>query len=147
MTAAQQIPRPRARGFALMMAVFMIVTLAAIAVYLLTISTGQLEAAIQDEQGARAHQAARSGIDWGAYRLLRDSNCAAFQRLTFLQPELAGFHAEVVCALEAAETEGAVSVNAYRITATGCNRDPCGPANTNPTYVERQLELIATREF
>jgi len=148
MNALQQMHSPRVRGFALMMAVFMIVTLAAIAVYLLTISTGQLEAATQDEQGARASQAARSGIDWGAYQLLRNTgNCPAFQRLTFAQPGLLGFHAEVVCAIEAAETEGAVSVDAHRITVTGCNRNPCGTANTDPTYVERQLMLVVTREF
>ena len=149
MTALHQIRSLRARGFALMMAIFMIITLAAIAVYLLTISTGQVEAATQDEQGTRANQAARSGIDWGAYQLLRPigSNCPAFQRLTFAQPGLLGFHAEVVCALETNELEGTVTVIAYRIIVTGCNRNPCGIVNADATYVERQLELVATREL
>jgi MSHA biogenesis protein MshP len=133
------------RGFALMMAIFIIITLAAIGTYLLTISTGQLEAAIQDEQGARAYQAARAGLDWGAYQRLRNSSCTLLQPLTFTPPGLAGFRAEVACVLLVTETEGTTPVNVYRITSTGCNSSPCGPANTGATYVERQLELILTQ--
>lgn len=141
----QHKSRP-ARGFALMMAIFVLVTLAAIGTYLLTISTGQLEAAIQDEQGARAYQAARSGIDWGAYQQLRNASCLApIQSLVFTQPGLAGFRAEVTCVLLVTETEGTTPVNVFRITATGCNRNPCGAANVDATYVERQLELILTQ--
>ena len=67
----------QARGFVLMLALFMIVSLAAIGVYLLTVATGQLEAGIQDEQGARAYQAARAGLEWGAYQVLRNPGFAA----------------------------------------------------------------------
>ncbi len=141
----QHKSRP-ARGFALMMAIFVLVTLAAIGTYLLTISTGQLEAAIQDEQGARAYQAARSGIDWGAYQQLRNGSCLApIQSLVFTQPGLAGFRAEVTCVALVNEPEGGTAVNVFRITATGCNSNACGPANTAATYVERQLELILTQ--
>ena len=150
------------RGFALMMAVFMIVTLAAIGVYLLTMSTGQLEAASQDEQATRAYQAARSGIDWGAYQLLQTSPPSAFaagctggaasQNLTFTAPELSGpagsarsFRAEVACTRIGNETEATVPILIYRITVTGCNGSPtaCG-TSIGPTYVERQLQLTLT---
>ncbi|MGA8004547.1 MAG: hypothetical protein WCA17_00450, partial [Burkholderiales bacterium] len=40
--------------------------------YLLTVSTLQQETSAADEMGARAYQAAHSGIDWGLYELLRD---------------------------------------------------------------------------
>lgn len=129
------------RGFALIMAVFIIVSLASIGAYLLTVSIGQVEAGAQDEQGARAYQAARAGIDWGTYRLLRDSACAASSTLALSQ----GFFAEVACQVAGqAETEGANSVTPYRITATGCNRSPCGPP-LGPTYVERQLEVTLVK--
>jgi MSHA biogenesis protein MshP len=144
-----QHKRRSGKGFALMMAIFIIVTLAAIGTYLLTISTGQIEAAIQDEQAARAYQAARSGLDWGAYQQLRNSSCVLSQTLNFTQPGLLGFHAEVQCvSLVVNEAEGADLVSVYRITATGCNRTPCGPTNpasTDATYVERQLELTLTQ--
>ena len=142
----------RQAGFALMLALFLIVSLAAIGVYLLTISTAQVEAGIQDEQGARAFQAARTGIDWGAYQVLRNpgsvfaTTCAggapASQTITLVQG-LAGFYAEVACLRVGNETEGAVTVRVYRVTATGCNQSPCGGA-IGPTYVERQLQLTLT---
>lgn len=138
----------RHAGFALMMAVFMIVTLAAIAVYVLTISAGQLHATTQDEQSARAYQAARAGVDWAAYRLLHDNSCAS-QTLNFTPTWLSAFQAEVNCTAVGTETEGASTFTVYRITVTGCNANPCTPAtSTTPgsaTYVERQLQLTITK--
>lgn len=139
----------RRGGFALILALFLLVSLAAMGAYLLTVSTGQVAAGIQDEQGARAYQAARAGIDWGAFQLLRNSggtfatSCAggsATQPPFALAAGLAGFYAEVSCQRVGNETEGGVVVRVYRIRATGCNRTPCEGVAT-PTYVERQLEL------
>lgn len=141
-------PLRRARGFALILALFLLVSLFAIAAYLLTVSTGQLEAGLQDEQGARAYQAARAGIDWGAFQLLRNSggsfasNCAAGSAAQAfgLAEGLADYRAEVSCLLIGSETEGAATVQVFRLTATGCNRNPCG-SGVDATYVERQLQL------
>jgi MSHA biogenesis protein MshP len=127
-----------------MLAIFMIVTLAAIGVYVLTVSTGQIEAATQDEQATRAYQAARSGIDWAAFQLLRNGgDCAAInQTLTLPQ----GFFATVGCAVPAAtEFEGATARNVFQISATGCNNNPCPLIGAGPTYVERQLSLTLAR--
>jgi len=146
----------RCQGFALMMAVFMIVTMAAIGVYLVTISTGQIEAASQDEEATRAYQAARTGVDWGAYQLLRNpttnsfaTNCAGgagSQNLTFTPPQLSRFRAEVSCQRVGNETEAGVAAVVYRLTVTGCNGSPtaCG-VSVGPTYVERQLQLTLTQ--
>jgi MSHA biogenesis protein MshP len=144
------------RGFALMMAVFMIVTLAAIAVYLLTMSTGQLEAVTQDEQATRAYQAARTGVDWGAYQVLVNTvsgfatTCAAggapnTQNLV-LQQLLIGFRTEVTCQRVGSETEAGVPIVVYRLTVIGCNHTPaaCG-TSVDPTYVERQLQLTLAK--
>jgi len=146
----------RQAGFALMLALFLIVSLAAIAVYLLTVSTSQLEAGIQDEQGARAYQAARAGIDWGAYQVLQNpggplATCIAGgaqapQTLTFTATYLTGFYATVECSRVGSETEGTATVNVYRITSTGCNlATPCTTAQNAPNYVNRQLQLTITR--
>ncbi len=138
-----------ARGFVLMLAVFMIVTLAAIGVYVVTVSTGQVLAVSQDELGTRAYQSARTGLDWGAFQVLQNGGaCAASTTLTLgTMGGPAGadtFYAVVGCQ-GAAETEGAVSVSVYRITATGCNVNGCAPATPGQTYVERQLQLTITR--
>lgn len=135
----------RSGGFALIMAVFIIVTLAAIGVYLVTVSTGQVQAASQDEQGTRAYQAARAGLEWGAYRRLISSSCAASTPLTFTNPGLSGFRAEVTCVPVGSETEGAATVNVYLITSKGCNANPCAPAAPSQTYVERELQLTITQ--
>jgi MSHA biogenesis protein MshP len=137
--------RSRSEGFALMMAVFLIVTLAAIGTYLMTISIGQTEATSQDEQGARAYQAARAGVEWAAYQILRKTKeCSDVGAPLVLQQGLTGYFATVSC-VSSSETEAAVAVKIYTLTVTGCNRNPCGPANTGPTYVERQLQLTLSR--
>jgi len=146
------LPR-RMAGFALMLALFMLVSLAAIGAYLLTVSTGQIEAGVQDEQGNRAYQAARAGIEWGAFQVLRNpggsfatTNCNAAgtpSQAIALTGGLAGFRAEVSCQVFGPETEGVASVAIYRVTATGCNTNPCG-SSLGPTYVERQLQLTLT---
>lgn len=148
-------PRGRQSGFALILALFLLVSLAAMGAYLLTISTAQVEAGVQDEQGARAYQAARTGIDWGAFQLLRNSGSAfasacigvggaSSQTLT-LTGGLAGFFAVVACQKTGDETEGADAVRSYRLTVTGCNQSSCSAA-IGPTYVERQLQLTLTTE-
>jgi MSHA biogenesis protein MshP len=144
------------RGFALMAAIFVLVVLAAIGVYLLTVSTGQVAAAAQDEQGTRAYQAARAGVEWGAYQVLRNSSgtfaattCPAGGNTTLSLGTLgapagaATFAATVACS-RTVESEGGVNnVRIYVITATGCNRAGC-PNTPDATYVERQLQLVVS---
>ncbi len=141
----------RQGGFALILAVFLLVSLAAIGAYLVTVSTGQAAAVAEDVQAANAYQAARAGIDWGAYQILRNpggafaSGCAggaASQTLT-LSAGLNGFYAQVACQSPGAEIEGGATVRGYQITVTGCNKNPCG-GSAGPTYVERQLQLALT---
>jgi MSHA biogenesis protein MshP len=132
----------RGRGFALMLAVFLIVTLAAIGVYVLTVSTGQVATASQDEQATRAYQAARAGIERGIYQVLISSNCAVPPSISFTNPGLTGFRAELTCLqVGVTETEGTASVSVYRVTSKGCNANPCSPAAPAPTYVERELQV------
>lgn len=138
----------RQSGFVLVLAVFMLVMLAAISAYLLTISTLQVQAAAQDEAGARAYQSARTGIDWGAYQILRApaqafaTACAAgaSTQTIALAGQLAGFSVAVTCQAGAAQTEGASTFRAYTITATGCNQAGC-PGTASAIYVERQLRV------
>jgi len=138
-------PLARARGFALILAIFLLLSLTAIGAYMLTVSNVQLETGIMDEQGARAYQAARAGLDWGAYRVLRDVTCPGPGATTIPLPvNLAGFYAEVTCTSFGAETEGGASVTTFRIVSTGCNATPCS-GGAGATYVERQLQLMVGR--
>ena len=147
-TRANTHPSRRQGGFVLVLAVFMLVSLASIAAYLLTISNLQVQGAVRDELGARAFQSARTGIDWGAYQILRApaqpfaATCAAgtSTQTIALTGELGGFSVAVSCQAGAAQTEGANSYRAYSITATGCNQAAC-PGTAGATYVERQLKI------
>jgi len=57
-------------GFLLVTAIFLLVVLAALGAFILTISGTQQTSSALDVQGARAYQAARAGIDWASYQLL-----------------------------------------------------------------------------
>lgn len=133
------------RGFALILALFLIVSLSAIGAYLLTVSNVQVESGLVDEQGARAYQASRAGLEWGAYRVLRDANCPGGTITISLPGNLAGFYAEVMCTqFGPGENEGGTSVTTYRIVSTGCNATPCA-SGAGAVYVERQLQLTLAR--
>lgn len=139
----------RTEGFALMLAVFLIVTLSAVAAYVLTIQTGQAEAVTQDEQSARAYLAARTGLEVAAYQVLRGSAaCGAVNQTLPLGQGLAGFAVTVQCTSTSeneGERTGADAVQLFRITATGCNAVSCPAVLATPTYVERQLHLTLAR--
>jgi MSHA biogenesis protein MshP len=143
----------RNQGFALMLAVFLIVTLAAIGVYLVTVSTGQSQAVSQDVQGVRAYQAARAGLEWGAYqRLIAGGACTGAPTAVAL-PAMNGYCAVVTCTQTTpvtGEIEGTATVHAYKVMATGCNVTPCSttacsPATPGPAYVERQLQITLSQ--
>ena len=57
----------RIRGFALVSAIFILVVLAALGAFIVSISTSQQIGSALDVQGVRAYQAARAGIEWGLY--------------------------------------------------------------------------------
>lgn len=134
----------RQRGFALMLAIFLIVTLAAVGVYLVTMSTAQVQSASQDEQATRAYQAARAGLEWGVYRRLISGACDATTTLTFTPGGLSGFRAVVTCVQDGVtEIEGGANVSVYLITATACNANPC-PGTPTPGYVQREVHARVT---
>jgi MSHA biogenesis protein MshP len=71
-------PEPgRSAGFAIASAIFILVALAALAaaITLLTTRTGASHG--QDISGSRAYQAARTGLEWGAYSVLDPLNATA----------------------------------------------------------------------
>lgn len=132
--------RPAARGFTLVAAIFLLVVLAALGAFVLTVSNSQHMSSAQDLQGARAYQAARSGIEWGAYQALRNASCAGS---TPISPggTLSGFNVIVVCSSAGwSYTEAGNSVTIYQITATA-SQGTVGSA----THVERQLQATVAK--
>ena len=138
----------KSRGFLMPSAIFLLVILAGLAVVLTTVSSGQHVGAAQDVQGARAYQAARSGLEWGLYRALNKTSCLADQDVPLAATTFPGLSLTVQCAPTTAQ-EGSSTVTLYAITATACSQpNATAPAcpntkNPGPLYVERQLEALA----
>lgn len=134
----------RQRGFSLVTAIFLLVVIAALGAFAVTLSTTQQQSSSLDVMGARAYQAARAGIEWGAYQVLPASG-AAFatacrpgphsQVIAPLPNTLAGFAVNVQCAATS-HVEGAAMLWVYNLTSTATQ----GVVAT-PDYVERQISV------
>jgi MSHA biogenesis protein MshP len=132
--------RRRSAGVGLVTAIFLLVVLAGLGVAMVTIFTSQQQSASLDEQGARAYQAARAGIEWGLFQQ-RKGLC--YNTRSFRLPAtsaLAGFAVTVECT-----AHGPSPVTRWVIVATACNQpgggDLCPNPNNSPDYVERQVEV------
>jgi MSHA biogenesis protein MshP len=134
------------QGFSLVTAIFLLVVIAALGVFAVTLSTTQQQSAALDVMGARAYQAARAGIEWGAYQVLPNSavaggfaaTCragAVSQVIAPLPNTLAGFNVNVQCE-STAHSEAAATVTLYQLTSTAKQ----GTVVT-PDYVERQMTV------
>jgi len=135
----------RQRGFLVMAGIFLIVVVGAYVAYLATQSNVQQVTSLDDIQSARAYQAARAGIEWGAYQVIRNGSCSN-TNLTFAGSTLAPFTAAVTCTASGSITEGAATLVVYRVTANACNSAPCPNAGTtSSTYVEREVSVSIAR--
>lgn len=130
------------RGFSLISAIFLLVVIAALGTFAVTLSTTQQQSAALDVLGARAYQAARAGIEWGAYQVLPQSGAAfatacrpgpTSQVVSPLPNTLVGFSVNVECS-STPHSEAAATITVYQLTSTATQ----GTAAT-PDYVERQM--------
>ncbi|HJV83170.1 hypothetical protein [Noviherbaspirillum sp.] len=125
-----------------MSAIFLLIVLAALGAAMVTFSTAQHATSAQDIQGSRAYQAARAGIEWGVFQVLRGSPtppvCNASTPLT-LGGTLSGFAVTVECAVfpaSGAFNENGTSSQVFRITSTAVIG-----AEGSVARVERQLQV------
>jgi MSHA biogenesis protein MshP len=137
------------RGFSLIMAVFLIVVLGGIAVFIGRVSTMQHQSSALDEEGAMAYQAAKSGIEWGVYQAVAiGSTGCANSTFTLAVPtptSTVNYTVKVECDPTPA-TEGSIpdNVNVYEITATAKNAAAVNAAGGN-FAVERQLTATVSQ--
>ena len=131
------------RGIGLAAAIFLLLVIGALIAFLVRMSGLQHSTAALDVQGARAYQSARAGIEWGVYRVLRDSSCVASSSFT-LAADLSDFTVTVQCSDTPYTEIDATPKHVYSIVATACNRPSGGacPGLVGPFYVERQLQAL-----
>lgn len=134
-TAVNPCRGGREGGFAIVTAIFLLVILGGLAAFMVNVSTAMHTTSALDLQGERAYQAARAGIEWGAFQVLAAvPNCPASTTLPALGGNLADFATTVTCS-QSLHTEGAATVTTYQLTATATFG-----ASGNADYVERQLQ-------
>lgn len=133
------------RGFSLITAIFLLVVIAALGTFAVTLSTSQQQSAAQDVLGSRAYQAARAGIEWGAYQALNGAiacgTLAAPVPTNVTLPAnttLQNFTVRVDCGTAAASEAGA-TVTMYQLTSTASQG-----AGTS-SYVERQVSATIAK--
>lgn len=125
----------RQNGFALVTAIFILVILAGLGAAMVTISTSQHTTVAMDVQSTRAYQAARAGIEWGAYQTLKVANTCPTSpaTLTFSGTPLASFTTTVTCS-STTHSEGANTVTLFSFTANAIYGTP-----GTPDYVAREV--------
>jgi len=155
----------RQTGFSIVAAIFLLVVLALLGVFIASVTGMQQSSGQLDVTGVRAYQSARAGMEWGAWQVLDPNNnlpgfggtanlppCPASINLTGLGGSLSSFTVTVTCSatINAPTTEGNRNIGAYQIIATACNQPVVGPGtcpNPTPTagYVERQLQATLSK--
>ena len=73
----RQAPKIRQSGVALVVAIFLLVVLAGLAAYLVKLSSVQSQTVVIAMQASRVFNAARSGIEWGAYQATVNGSCGS----------------------------------------------------------------------
>jgi MSHA biogenesis protein MshP len=127
--------RQTSRGFAAIAAIFLVVGLASLGAFMLTLSNTQQLTSAQDVQGTRAYWAARAGLEWGISSANVAAACPA--PLTLLTVD--AFGVAVTCTLTSfAEAGGTVKLIQLRSVASSGTVGSVG-------YVERSLSASMER--
>lgn len=129
------------QGFALVAAIVMVVVLAALAGFVASMVGGQSAAQQLERMSQVADMAAQTGVEWGAYRVLRPLAAPACPAPTTLAlPGSLSVVAVRVTCTRVNTTEAGGPVSVYRITATATQ----GVLNS-PDYVERVKTAVFSR--
>ncbi|HUW76638.1 MAG TPA: hypothetical protein VMV70_08135 [Gallionella sp.] len=131
------------RGFSLISAIFLLVVIAALGTFAVTISTSQQQSAVLDLRGASAYQAARAGIEWAAYGVSQTASgvkwtgCVPTTTLNGLGGTLAPFTVTVTCATPTSYVEGSNKIWIYNVTSKANTSAAVGTLG----YVERDITV------
>lgn len=147
-------PERQAGGFTMVSALFIVVVLAALGAAITKVSTRQHLGSAAEVESARALQAARAGLEWAAFQVLRNpappaAAPACFGTASFTAAGLTQYTITVSCS-RTAGTDGSSTMTFYQLTASACNAPTSGAcpstaASPSNTYVERQLAWTVMR--
>ena len=130
------------QGFSLISAIFLLVVIAALGTFAVTLSTTQQQSGALDVMGARAYQAARAGIEWAAFGVSQTASgvqwtgCVPSTNLGALGGTLSTFSVAVTCSATSS-VEGTAPFWIYDVTATARTTGSVGDTG----YVERVINV------
>lgn len=104
-------------GFTLVTALFLLVVVALMSVYLINFSSVQHTTLVYGVQGARAMQGARTGLEWGIHQAINTGVCPADSFNTSGAGSLDNFNINVSCAFSDHDENG-VPIRTFRLTSS-----------------------------
>ncbi|MDJ0861039.1 MAG: hypothetical protein QNJ87_07235 [Gammaproteobacteria bacterium] len=145
-------PPIRESGFSLVAAVFLVVTLAGLGTFMVTMSAVQQKTTLLALQGSRAERAVRSGVEWALHQVLDPAGntaaaCGAapsnptVNTLALTVPGLTGFTVDVTCSYTQHQ-QGPDNFNVFAIDAVARYG-----AFGQPDFASRTLQVTATDLF
>ncbi len=136
--SSKKIAAPRRqRGFALVAAIFLMVVLALLGIFLVRVSGVQNQTVNVALLGARAFEATRTGIEWGAFQALNAASCTT-TTLNLTEGGLNGFDVDVTCT-SSTHSETGNTYNVYVIDAVASDG-----TYGQPDYVSRRMQATVT---
>ncbi len=128
------LPNPqREGGFSILIALFVLMVLGALAVFIVSIVGVEQRSPLLQLQTTRAYWIAESGLQWGMHEALKNSACPAATTITV--PGLTGFSTRVSCTATQ-HTEDGKTFAVYALTSVAHN----GPFGSRVDFVQRKLE-------
>lgn len=130
------------KGFTLITALFLLVVVALLSVYMIKFSSVQHTTLVYGVQGARAMSAARTGLEWGIHQAIKDDACSSSNPAfnTSGAGRLDTFSIDVACSFTD-HVEGSVTVRTYVLTSSA----EVGTFGTLD-YVFRSLQASVSRQ-
>ena len=123
--------RRSSAGFATIVALFLLVVLAGLGAFMVSVSSTQQVGAAQDVRGTRAYWAARAGLEWGIGSLTASPSACPTVPSPFT---VDGFTLSVTCARASFDEAGATRV-VYSLTSSAS----AGGAAGSLSFVERSV--------
>lgn len=126
--------RARQEGFSIVAAIFILVVLAALASFIVSVTATQNLTLAQDLQGARAYQAARAGTEYGIARWLGSTPSAA--------ADCNGVAANVPVAGFSVTMTPTLSMGGGRQFCTIVGHATAGSSAGEVGYIEREIRVV-----
>ncbi len=130
------------RGVSVITAIFLLLLMAGLAAFMVSLTSVTSANLASDVGGARAYQAARAGAEWGMYQL--DPNADTFSNVDLINcpavggPSIPGYTVTVSCTAYPGSghySEGSRNIRIFRIVSLAVATSPKVPVP------ERQIEV------